>query len=113
MIKFRKAVVEGSIPFLGLFLVSISIAWSAEPPINSSNDEWFRCETAAQCVIVKGNCDVEWAVNEKFAAASRTKPPRLDGPCKKPLEFHPPNTFAICVEGQCQLYPPGYYGGGK
>jgi len=80
--------------------------------VTSDNEQWFRCKTAAECVIAQGNCDVEWAVNKEFAAVSRHHPPRPDGVCSKPLESHPANSVALCIEGQCQLYPAGTLSGG-
>ena len=81
-------------------------------PASSSAAAWFTCKTASECVIVHGNCGVEWTANEKFADVSRKSPPRPDMPCKKPLESHPANTVALCLDGHCELYPSGAYAGG-
>ena len=78
-----------------------------------ANDEWYKCQTVSQCTIIKGNCGVEWAINKKFAEMSGQKPPRVVGPCKKPLEVHPANTFIICADSRCILYPSGTQAGGK
>ncbi len=80
---------------------------------SQNTDDWYKCKTAVDCEIVKANCGVEWTANKKFVEQSRKNPPRTDGPCKKPLEDHPANTFSICVNNKCQLYPPGTYSGGR
>jgi len=83
----------------------------AETVKQTIHEDWYRCQQASQCVVVKGNCDVEWAANKDFADQSRKDPPRLDEPCTKPLESHPANTVAICESNKCALSPPGFYAG--
>jgi hypothetical protein len=76
------------------------------------NNDWYKCQQDNQCVIVQGNCGVEWTVNKDFADLSRQYPPRPDMPCTKPMEFHPANTAAKCENNICVLSPRGFYAGG-
>jgi hypothetical protein len=89
------------------------LLWTCLSEAAAANTDWYKCQSAAQCVVVKGNCGVEWAANNKFAEQSRNNPLRSESPCKKPLEDHPANSFAICIDSQCAIYPPGLYAGGK
>ncbi len=74
--------------------------------------KWYECQSNSECVIVAGNCGVEWATNKNFAERTRAHPPRAEMPCSKPLEMHPANTVAACENHKCVLSPPGFYAGG-
>ncbi|MGZ3771142.1 MAG: hypothetical protein ACXVCP_02180 [Bdellovibrio sp.] len=97
---------------LTTFSLGIVLAFFIAAKVSAS-EEWYKCQSSNQCVVVKGNCDVQWAANKKFAKQSRKKPPRVDGPCTKPLEIHPADTVAFCLANQCALHPPGRYAGGN
>jgi len=99
-------------PKLGAETKQMCEALTASGQAQAAHDEWYKCQSDAQCVIVAGNCGVEWAVNKDLAEQTRKNPPRADMPCHKPLESHPANTVATCENGKCVLSPPGFYAGG-
>ena len=82
------------------------------PHAQTRHEEWYVCQNDSECVIVAGNCDVEWAANRAFAELTHLSSPRADMPCTKPLESHPANTVASCQNHKCALSPPGFYAGG-
>ncbi len=85
----------------------------ASAPAFEADDEWTACESNDECIIVYGNCGIEWAANKDSADISRRSIPEPALPCKKPIEFHSDNTVARCTDGKCALFPPGKYVGSK
>lgn len=97
--------------FLGLaFLIACFGTADAAPKVHA---DWYECKSGSECTVVKGNCGVEWAANRKHAEESRKHPPRKDSPCRIPLESHPANGQAVCLDGKCTLVPTGSSAGGK
>ena len=99
-------------PELGAVTKQMCGVFPASGKAQAAHDEWYECQSDAQCLIVAGNCGVEWAANKDSAEQTRKNPPRADMPCKKPLESHPTNTVAKCEKNKCVLSPRGFYAGG-
>ena len=91
---------------IAALVVAHPVAANAPPSEPSPpQDDWRRCQSDSECVMLSGACGVEWAVNKNFADQARRQIEQVF--CKQPFEYHPPNTVAKCENNLCVLSPCG------